>query len=75
MAATTRNAQPARNSTPPIGVMAPNLRRSVNASAYRLPLNTTTPATKHQPAAAADPLAHRTAIRAEAIVASACHSW
>ena len=31
IAATTRSAQPTRNRTPPIGVMAPSLRRSVSA--------------------------------------------
>ncbi len=49
-AATTRHAHPARNATPPRGVMAPSHRMPDSASAYRLPEKRIVPARKSQPA-------------------------
>src|SRR5262249_61454098 len=50
-AATARQAQPARNARPPIGVIAPRTVAPDRASAYRLPENRAMPATKDHPAA------------------------
>jgi len=45
VAAQITATQPARKHNPPIGVIAPSTFTPVNASAYRLPLNKTIPAT------------------------------
>jgi hypothetical protein len=50
-AAANKHTQPARNAAPPKGVTAPSPGHPVNASAYRLPENTTVPATNNQLAA------------------------
>ena len=41
---------PARKHSPPIGVIAPSTLIPVNASAYKLPLNSTTPPRNKKPA-------------------------
>jgi (1->4)-alpha-D-glucan 1-alpha-D-glucosylmutase len=49
-AAQASTPQPARKPSPPIGVTAPRTRTPLNASTYRLPLNSTMPASISQPA-------------------------
>ena len=44
-----RMAQPARNASPPIGVMAPSQRMPVALSRYKLPEKMTMPTMKHHP--------------------------
>ena len=50
-AATISSAQPARNASPPSGVIIPRLVTPVSASAYKLPENRTIPSANSQPPA------------------------
>jgi hypothetical protein len=74
-AAQPRQAQPARNATPPIGVIMPRPRIPVNASAYRLPLNSSVPSTNAAPAASSARVRNVRAPSATATSASAWTIW
>ena len=74
-AAANKHTQPARNAAPPNGVTAPSPRHPVSASAYRLPENTTVPATNSQPATLPSTEGARVVTQATARSASAWYIW
>ena len=54
MAASAKQAQPAKKATPPKGVMTPNHLGPARLSRYKLPEKSKRPATKHHPATVAN---------------------
>jgi hypothetical protein len=70
-----RQIHPARNATPPSGVIAPSQRTPDSASAYRLPEKSTVPARNSHPANCGSVPGQRAAAHAAAISPSAWYIW